>query len=369
MNKNKILFAISSLWLGHATRTLVIIKYFLKKWYKIDIISYWNALNFLKSELKNTNSNFIELADYPPLERGKGLMFYFYLVIDLFNTKKIIKKENNFITNKAKNYDFIISDGRYWIYSKIVPSFLISHQLSFIMPKWLKIFQKISDRQNIKYFKNFKKILIPDYKDKENNLAWKLSHPDWISKINYDYIWNLSSFLNWDFQKNVKEKKEISENKIDFLFTISWYLLENKDAFVNKLIKESKNLKWNKVFILGDTKNNYTKKLENNITIYSSISWEMRQQLFKNAEIIISRAGYTTIMDLVELDKKAILYPTPHQTEQEYLANYLKNKNYFVIWKDSDNLVDLVNQTKNLQKINFKEKTQETLKKLDKYFI
>jgi len=57
----------------------------------------------------------------------------------------------------------------------------------------------------------------------------------------------------------------------------------------------------------------------------------MRHKLFKNAEVIISRAGYTTIMDLLELNKKAILYPTPNQTEQEYLANYLKNKNYFII--------------------------------------
>ena len=368
MKKNRILFGISSLWLGHATRTLVIIKYFLEKWYNIDIISYWNALNFLKSELKNTNTWFIELVDYPLLERWNGIIFYFYLIIDLFSTKRIIKKENKFIKNRAKNYDYIISDGRYWIYSKFVPSFLISHQLSFIMPKWLWIFQRVSDKQNMAYFKNFTKVLIPDYEDKNNNLAWLLSHPNWISKINHNYIWNLSSFFSLDGWINIKERSNY-EASIDFLFTISWYLLDNKDAFVNKLINESKNLKWNKVFILGDTKNNYIKKLENNITIYSSVWWDIRQKLFKNAEIIISRAGYTTIMDLVELDKKAILYPTPHQTEQEYLANYLKNKNYFVIWKDSDNLVDLVNQTKNLQKINFKEKTQETLKKLDKYFI
>ena len=34
-------------------------------------------------------------------------------------------------------------------------------------------------------------------------------------------------------------------------------------------------------------------------------------------------------MDLVALGKKAILIPTPGQTEQEYLAEYLYEKKYF----------------------------------------
>ena len=31
-------------------------------------------------------------------------------------------------------------------------------------------------------------------------------------------------------------------------------------------------------------------------------------------------------MDLHKLEKKAVFIPTPGQTEQEYLANYLKEK-------------------------------------------
>ena len=45
--------------------------------------------------------------------------------------------------------------------------------------------------------------------------------------------------------------------------------------------------------------------------------------------MVISRSGYTTIMDLVKLQKKAILIPTPGQTEQEYLAEYLNEKKMF----------------------------------------
>jgi len=133
---NKALFAISSLWLGHATRTLPVIKYYLNKNFTINIISDWNAFNFLKEELKDyKNVAFIKLKDYPPIERGKWVMFYLYLITDLLTINKLIKKENRFVKNLDKDLDFIFSDWRYWIYKKWTTSFLLSHQISFIIPK------------------------------------------------------------------------------------------------------------------------------------------------------------------------------------------------------------------------------------------
>jgi len=358
MHKNRILFAISSLGLWHATRSLAIIKYYLDKWYNIDIISFWNTLNYLKNELKNYEINFFNFQDYPALERGEWLFFYFYLFIDLINSKKIIKKENNFTKNIENNYDFIISDWRYWIYSKNIPSFLISHQLSFIMPKWLELFQKLSDKENIKYFKNFNKIFIVDYEDKNNNLAWRLSHPKWINKINYKYIWILSDFYFWDKNKN-------STKKINYLFTITWYLQKHKKEFIDELIYQAKKLNWRKIFLLWDTSKKYKKQLENNICLYSYIWWQKKMDLFNNADIIVSRSWYTTIMDLVELEKKAILFPTPNQTEQEYLAEYLWKENKFVIWGKNFNLTNLVKKLKNINILKYKEKTKEALEKID----
>ena len=47
------------------------------------------------------------------------------------------------------------------------------------------------------------------------------------------------------------------------------------------------------------------------------------------ADMVLSRSGYTTLMDLAKLNKKAILIPTPGQSEQVYLAEYLMKKGYF----------------------------------------
>jgi UDP-N-acetylglucosamine transferase subunit ALG13 len=359
MRKNKALFAISNLWLWHATRTLAVINMYLDKKYEIDIISYWYALTFLKDELKSEKINFIELEEYPHLERWNGIMFYYYLLIDLFNTRKLIKQENIFIKNIEHNYDFIFSDGKYWIYSKTVPSFLLSHQLSFVVPKLFIFYKNIVDYFNKRYFKNFRLIFIPDYSDEKLSLAWKLSHPKRISSIDHKYIWILSSF--YDQQSELD--KQI---KIDYLFIVSWYLLENKQNFVDKLIFESKKLDWKKVFILWDTSTFYKKELENDITIYSYVSWKQRKIFFENAWIIISRSGYTTIMDCIELDKKAIFFPTKNQTEQEYLASFLKYNNYFVIWNDSSKLEDLILNIKNTSYFKANYKTKQALNLIDK---
>jgi predicted glycosyltransferase len=41
------------------------------------------------------------------------------------------------------------------------------------------------------------------------------------------------------------------------------------------------------------------------------------------ASFVIARTGYSTVMDLIKMQKKAVLIPTPGQTEQEYLGEHL----------------------------------------------
>jgi UDP-N-acetylglucosamine transferase subunit ALG13 len=46
----------------------------------------------------------------------------------------------------------------------------------------------------------------------------------------------------------------------------------------------------------------------------------------EQSAMVVSRSGYSTIMDLARLGKNAILVPTPGQTEQMYLAKVLFKK-------------------------------------------
>jgi UDP-N-acetylglucosamine:LPS N-acetylglucosamine transferase len=58
--------------------------------------------------------------------------------------------------------------------------------------------------------------------------------------------------------------------------------------------------------------------------------------LLARARAVVCRGGYTTIMELASLGKKAVLVPTPGQTEQEYLARYLSARGYFAVERQAD---------------------------------
>ena len=70
------------------------------------------------------------------------------------------------------------------------------------------------------------------------------------------------------------------------------------------------------------SENTENKKLHENIELFSHLKAEEMKQAILSSKIILSRSGYSTIMDLATLGKKAIFVPTPGQTEQEYLAHY-----------------------------------------------
>jgi len=359
----KALFAVSSLGLGHATRSLAIIKYFMKE-YDITIISHGNALKFLQDELSKSHITFMEIKDYPKLERGNGVYFYLYLFADLIKTNFVIKDEHRVVAQIEDDYEFIFSDGRYGVYSKKVPSFLLSHQISFVPPKWLQFFKFVTDFSNYFYFKNFNKVFIPDYKNYNKSLAGNLSHTSLTHFFPHDYIGVVSSYEKLDIQKD-----------IDYLFIISGYLEDKKKSFISKLLEQAQKLDGEKVFILGDpSKQDIVEMKEQNIIIYPSVTKNFRNELFCRAKIIVSRTGYTTMLDLVELDKKAILFPTQNSTEQEYLATYHKYKNYFVICEDEDNfdLKELSNKLKDTVPLKPKSKTDEALmhikKTINSYF-
>jgi predicted glycosyltransferase len=68
-----------------------------------------------------------------------------------------------------------------------------------------------------------------------------------------------------------------------------------------------------------------------NITILSFADTKVLNGLICDAKVVISRCGYTSVMDLFKLGKKAIFIPTPGQAEQEYLGEYLGEQKLAVI--------------------------------------
>lgn len=334
--RRRALFAISSLGLGHATRSLPVLRAFLDQGYDICLVSTGKALAFLQSELavvgpsssssasgRSPEIRFCDLPDYPPLERGTGWRLYLHLITDLLRTWAMIQREHRLVEQVAAGFDFIFSDGRYGFYSRQVPNAILSHQIALIPPHRLRHAAGLTRQLNLIALKRFDRLFIPDFPDPVRNLSGRLAHSSNLRGCRHRFVGLLSSYTHLGLEQD-----------IDYLFVISGYLVEHRGGLIQNLLEQARDLPGHKVFILGGAEEDaarFTHHQSNQLQIHALASGEDRQQLFNRARVLISRAGYTTIMDLVEHGKRAVLIPTPNQTEQEYLAQYLANKRHFAI--------------------------------------
>lgn len=333
----KIIYGVCAWGLGHATRSLPVIRKLLDENNELTIISHGRSLELLKKELRE-DLDYIEMPDYPMLLSknakqfmAKSMVYWPKFIGSLRHGWKTLSKmlEN-------RECDCIISDGRFEIYNRNLPSFFISHQIRIMNPLRLKIFENGSEIFNEFFFKRYAGVIIPDYKD--NNLSGDLSHNlNRIKDEKLHYVGVLSDF----------KKKEIKKD-IDYLISISGP--EPQRTFLEeKIFSQIEDLDGEIVVTLG--KNEKKEDIENkDIDIYPFLRKEEREDVLNRAKLVISRSGYSTIMDLAVIGTKALMTPTPGQIEQEYLSEYHNKKNTFYSVKQ--NKLDLKRDVEIAKKMN-----------------
>ena len=117
------------------------------------------------------------------------------------------------------------------------------------------------------------------------------------------------------------------------------------------------------MLILGKTESDKQETIKN-LTILNHLPSQELNQEICNSDIVISRSGYSTIMDLAALNKKAIFIPTPGQTEQLYLAQHFENQKIAYAQHQNDfDLKKAIDESKNYSGFK-KEIKKYNLKKL-----
>jgi len=336
-----IIYGICSWGLGHATRSLPVMRKLIMEGHELTIISHGRSIELLQKEL-GENAEYISIPDYPMLlsENAKQFMaksliywpvFLRKIESGLLQLSKILK---------LKKYDRIISDARYDMYSKEVPSFFISHQMRIMNPLRIHMFETGSELFNLFFFKRFSGVIVPDFR--EQDISGNLSHN--LKKIDekqLHYVGILS-----DFNK-IKRKKDI-----DFLISLSGPEPQ-RSILENKMKDQIHDLKGNVVLTLGKTESLMQTKQEN-IQMYSFLDKDKREEMLNRSKLVISRSGYSTLMDLAVLGTKALLIPTPGQIEQEYLGEYHNILGTFYSVKQNkiqlDRDVNIAQQTTGIQR-------------------
>jgi UDP-N-acetylglucosamine transferase subunit ALG13 len=210
--------------------------------------------------------------------------------------------------------DAVISDNRYGLYNEKVRSIFITHQLRIKAP--VKLAEDFLQDINYRYINKFDECWVPDLEG-EVNLAGQLSHPAEKLSIPIHYVGVLSRFDST--QENTEEGS---------LLLLLSGPEPQRTLLENSLLEELKAYTKQVVLVRGLPETGDVLEVNENVTVYNHLPAEELEVRIREASLVIARCGYSTVMDLAVLKKKSILIPTPGQTEQEYLAKYLMERNF-----------------------------------------
>ena len=308
----KLLIAPLDWGLGHATRSILIINRLLEAGYEVIIASGGPQAQILQEEFPQLKM--VRLPGYKFVLGSGRLTTILKICLQIPKLLIEIKKENRWLKDllRSEKIDLIISDNRYGLYSKQVYSVFITHQL-YIKTAFGQWIEKKLQALNYKFINRFSICWVPD-NEKNHALAGILSHPDVFPKKPIQYIGNLSRFTKTESLP---------------IYTLMVLLSgpePQRTLLENKLIAELKHYPHKTIFIRGLPGEKQVLFISPSVEIHNHLSSVMLNEKIANSEWVICRSGYTTIMDLARMDKKSILIPTPGQTEQEYLADYLSKK-------------------------------------------
>jgi uncharacterized protein (TIGR00661 family) len=296
--------------LGHTTRCIPIINELLHQGCNVIIACNSTQKALLTREFPQLG--YVHLSGYN-LKYGKNR--WGTIVRIILQTPKILIKINNENTwlnifLKSQRVDLIISDNRFGFYAPKIPSVFITHQL-YITTGLGNLADRILQKMNYNRIKKFSTCWVPDQQGTKT-LAGKLSNPQKLPAVPVHYMGGLSRFNTCKQNAStvgviiILSGPEPQRSLLEELVLSTLHSLPEKTVLVRGLPKESNDV-----------------RVVNNCTIYNHVPGGLLNELICNAEFVISRSGYTTVMDLMKLGKKSILVPTPGQAEQEYLATHL----------------------------------------------
>jgi uncharacterized protein (TIGR00661 family) len=293
--------------LGHATRCIPIINAIIENGDNPIIASDGEALLLLKKEFANLR--FIELPSYNINYSRPGASLKWKMVKDMPKVLKAVIQEHRTLKKliKTEIIHGVIADNRMGLFNVSIPCVYVTHQLRVLSGNttWL------STLLHQLFIKRFKTCWIPDV-TADQNLSGILSKVA-ISGIKQVYMGPLSRFQNTgSYQK-----------KYDLLVLLSGPEPQ-RGILEKKLLSELQNYKGEVLFVAGKLASEQIVVKKGDLTYYNYLSTDGLQKALDRSAVVLSRSGYTSIMDLCKLGKKAFFIPTPGQHEQEYLAHKLQ---------------------------------------------
>ncbi len=353
MTQKNILVAALDWGLGHATRLIPVIYALKARQCNVVLAASGNALVYWQSVFPN--ENIIALPAYSPVYSGN---MNFSMMLQTPKFLKTIYAENAALKKIVKQHHIhgIISDNRYGLFHAEIPSVIITHQLFIQTPKGFPLLKPVLKKINFQFIKQHRFCWIPDIETDEN-LSGALSHGKSIP-AHCRYIGLLSQL----------EKKPLPV-EYDLLVLLSGPEPQ-RTILEKKIWQQLQTLLLKTAFVRGTQTAFFAKEIPEHIDVINLANTAGLNTLINQSAVVVCRAGYSTIMDLIKTEKPAVLIPTPGQTEQEYLASYLQQKKWFVsATQNNFSLKDLIPKAMKLPPHTIISKQTDLLSKAVEEFL
>ncbi|MFH1298027.1 MAG: glycosyltransferase [Bacteroidota bacterium] len=325
--------------IGHATRCVPVIRHFLAQGFRVVIASDRRPLAFLRREFPELE--FVKFPGTHIIYPQRSVMALKMLIQGpkLFGG---IRKEHKLLRKiiNEQEIDLVFSDNRYGLWSSDIPSIFMTHQLQIKVPLYMNLFSPLLQRFIYTIIRKYHECWVPDF-ESHKGLAGELSHPDRIP----DHVHYIGTMSRFSGAMNQPVSTEIPSFEVLVLLSGP----EPQRTILEEILLEQlQHTDIQTVIVRGITERQEERLFSEHIRIFSHLASDTLQEYIRRALVVLCRSGYSSIMDIAAMGKKAIFIPTPGQTEQEYLARYLMAKKiYFSMPQKDFDLIYALEMSKN----------------------
>ncbi|MFM7710746.1 MAG: glycosyltransferase [Ferruginibacter sp.] len=301
--------------LGHVTRCIPIIQQLIDQGNRVLVATDPRGAVLIKETFPAVT--ILPLNGYGITYARNRAGFLPHLLRQFFRSRRCMNEEHRLLKNWVSMYspDLIISDNRPGFFHPTVPSVYITHQL--YIRTGFSLLDRLAQTIHYRYIQSFNACWVPDLPH-QHGWAGRLSHPKKMPSVPVTYIGPISRF-----------KPLPSTKKYRIAFVLSGPEPQ-RSILEAKILDELRSFSDPVLLVRGLPDN--TKPLSDpppNLTVFNHLQATDLNQAMADTEILVLRSGYSSIMDLAAMHRTAILIPTPGQTEQEYLAEYLSREKGF----------------------------------------
>ena len=340
----KVLVAPLDWGLGHATRCVSLVESMLQLGWKVTLAGEGPSLSILTKEFPELPA--LTLKGYGIKYPKNGFWLIPYLLLQVPKIARTIRLERKWLESAQKEHqwDLIISDNRYGLSIHDTKCIFITHQL-WVLSGWGHQIDKILNKRLHKWIKSFDQCWIPD-EEKDGGIAGLLSHPTIpyslfptpysLLPTPYSLFPTPYSLIPITYLGPLSRLTPTVDREGDKILVLLSGPEPQRSLLEEKIIEQIKDMNEEFLVVRGLPTAVHLPKNTSNIEFINHLSSADLSAALSKAKLVICRSGYSSVMDLLKFRKKAVLIPTPGQTEQVYLAELMHQRNWFTVVEQHD---------------------------------